>query len=157
MLKKQNWDRTTNVLTFLPSGLQAYRRRVTTAVGDAIWGQSGSCKRLAGRGSFQFQVMVTNLRSKALFFNELLAMPSKWFRKEASVSPKKKTHWKLPSKPLTLDLMQTLDLFFTRVCYYQIASYRQMNRIKVVDKLSICKVGSVHFWHRLHPKKLWIL
>jgi hypothetical protein len=28
-----------------------------------------------------------------------------------------------------------------------------MNGTKVVDKLSICKVGSVHFWHRIHPKK----
>jgi hypothetical protein len=32
-----------------------------------------------------------------------------------------------------------------------------MNGIKVVDKLLICKVGSVYFWHRIHPKKLRIL
>jgi hypothetical protein len=28
-----------------------------------------------------------------------------------------------------------------------------MNGIKVVDKLSICEVGSVHFWHRNSPKQ----
>jgi hypothetical protein len=28
-----------------------------------------------------------------------------------------------------------------------------INGIKVVDKLSICTFGSVHFWHRIHPKK----
>jgi hypothetical protein len=32
-----------------------------------------------------------------------------------------------------------------------------MNGIIVVDKLLICKVCSVHFWHRIHPTKLWIL
>jgi hypothetical protein len=61
------------------------------------------------------------------------------------------------SKPLTLDLTETLDLLFRRTCFYQNASYRKMNGIKVVDKLSIYKVGSVHFWHRIHPKKLRIL
>ncbi len=52
----------------------------------------------------------------------------------------------LPSKPLTLDLMETMDLIFffsDRACYYQNAPNRKMNEIKVVDKLSICKVGSV--------------
>ncbi len=33
----------------------------------------------------------------------------------------------------------------------------KMNGIKVVDKLSMCKVGYVHFWHRIHRKKLRIL
>jgi hypothetical protein len=32
-----------------------------------------------------------------------------------------------------------------------------MNEIKVVDKLSICKVGPVHLWHMIHQKKLRIL
>jgi hypothetical protein len=31
-----------------------------------------------------------------------------------------------------------------------------MNGIKVVDELSICQVGSVHFWHRIHPNYLRI-
>ncbi len=34
---------------------------------------------------------------------------------------------------------------------------QKMNGVKIVDKLSICKVGSVHFWDRIHPKKLQIL
>ncbi len=28
-----------------------------------------------------------------------------------------------------------------------------MNGKKFVNKLLICKVGSVHLWHRIHPKK----
>ncbi len=39
------------------------------------------------------------------------------------------------SKTLTLDFIETLDLFFRRVCYHQNASYRKMKRIKVVHKL----------------------
>jgi hypothetical protein len=56
----------------------------------------------------------------------------------------------LRSMPLTLDLL------FRRSCYYQNASNRKMNAIKVLDKLSICKVGFVHFWHIIYPKKLQI-
>jgi hypothetical protein len=63
----------------------------------------------------------------------------------------------IPSKPLIPDLVETLNLFFCRAWYHQNASYRKMNGIKVVDKLSICKVGSVHFWHLFHPEKLRIL
>jgi hypothetical protein len=47
--------------------------------------------------------------------------------------------------------------FYRKACYYQNASYKEMNRIKFLDKLSICKVGSVYFWHRIFPKKLRIL
>jgi hypothetical protein len=32
-----------------------------------------------------------------------------------------------------------------------------MNGITVVGKLSICKVAFVHFWQRIHPKKLRML
>jgi hypothetical protein len=51
----------------------------------------------------------------------------------------KKIGWnncqKVPSKLLTLDLMETLDFFFRKAYYYQNASYRNMKRIKVVEKL----------------------
>jgi hypothetical protein len=48
---------------------------------------------------------------------------------------------KVPSKPLTLDCMDTLEPIFRRACFiYQNASYTKMNGIKVVDKLLICKV-----------------
>jgi hypothetical protein len=47
--------------------------------------------------------------------------------------------------------------FFRRACYYQNAFYRKMNEIKVVDKLPICKVDSVLFWHRIRPKKRRVL
>ncbi len=43
----------------------------------------------------------------------------------------------VPSRPLILDLMETLDLFFRRACYRWNASYRKMKRIKVVEKLYI--------------------
>ncbi len=56
----------------------------------------------------------------------------------------------IPSKPLTL------DIFFREACYYQNAFHRKINGIKVVDELSIGKVGSVHFWRRIHPTKLRI-
>jgi hypothetical protein len=60
----------------------------------------------------------------------------------------------LPSKPLTLDLIETQDLSFSRACYNQHVSNRKMERIKVVEKLEIYKFGSVHFWYIIHPKKL---
>ncbi len=41
----------------------------------------------------------------------------------------------VPSKPLTLDLMKTLDHFFRRACYHWNASYRKMKRIQVVENL----------------------
>ncbi len=63
----------------------------------------------------------------------------------------------LPSTSLILDLMESLNLFFRRACYYQNSSYRKMNEIKVVDKLPICEVGFVHFWHKIRPKKLRFL
>ncbi len=81
--------------------------------------------------------------------------------------------------PLTLDLMETLAIFFqdlwflwvnyapskplTLDLYVQkglISSKRVLQKNewkKVVDKLLICKIGSVHFWHKIHPKKLRIL
>ncbi len=52
----------------------------------------------------------------------------------------------LPSKPLTVDLKETLDLFFRRACYHWNASYRKLKRIKVVEKLQIYKYGFVHFF-----------
>ncbi len=51
----------------------------------------------------------------------------------------------LPSKPLSLDLMETLDLFFRRACYHWNTFYIKMKRIKFVVKLHIYKFGSVHF------------
>jgi hypothetical protein len=60
----------------------------------------------------------------------------------------------LPSKPLTLDLMKTLDLFFRKACYHQNASYKKIKRIKVVEKLWINKFGCVDFWYMIHLKKL---
>ncbi len=41
----------------------------------------------------------------------------------------------VPSKPLTLDLMETLDFFFRRAYHHRNASYRKMKRIKFVEKL----------------------
>ncbi len=46
--------------------------------------------------------------------------------------------------------------FFRRACYYQKASFRNRNEIKVVDILSTCEVVSVHYWHRIRSKKLRI-
>jgi hypothetical protein len=46
-----------------------------------------------------------------------------------------RTDFKVPSKPLTLDLMETLDLFFRRACYHCNASYRKMKRTEVVEKV----------------------
>jgi hypothetical protein len=39
--------------------------------------------------------------------------------------------WNLPSKPLSLDFMSTLDFFPKRPAYHQIAFYRKMERMKV--------------------------
>jgi hypothetical protein len=33
----------------------------------------------------------------------------------------------------------------------------KMKRLKVVEKLSICKLCSAHVLHRIHPNKLWIM
>ncbi len=41
----------------------------------------------------------------------------------------------------------TLDLFFRRVCYRRNATYRKIKIIKVVEKLKIHRLGSVHFWY----------
>jgi hypothetical protein len=52
----------------------------------------------------------------------------------------------IPSKPLTLDLMETLDFFFRRACYHRNASYRKKRKRKeVVEKLWIYIFGSLHF------------
>jgi hypothetical protein len=60
----------------------------------------------------------------------------------------------IPSKHITLDLMETSDLFFRRGCLNWNTSYRKMERIKVVEKLQIYKFRSLHFWYMIHPKKL---
>ncbi len=56
-------------------------------------------------------------------------------------------HWHkmLPSKPLTLDLMETLNLVFRTAWYHWNASYREMKRINVVENCWIYKFDSVHF------------
>jgi hypothetical protein len=51
---------------------------------------------------------------------------------------KKLDVWKPPavlSKPLTLDFVETLGLFFRWACYHQNTSYRKRKRINVVEKL----------------------
>jgi hypothetical protein len=53
----------------------------------------------------------------------------------------------VPSKPLTLNLMETLGLFSDGLVIIKTRP----------TEILICKVGSVHFWHRIHPKKLRIL
>jgi hypothetical protein len=40
----------------------------------------------------------------------------------------------VPSKPITLDLMETLGLFFRRACYHWNASYRKNGGIKSCRK-----------------------
>jgi hypothetical protein len=45
------------------------------------------------------------------------------------------TYDDIPSKPLTLDLMETLNLFFRKASYHRNASYRKMKRTKGVEKL----------------------
>jgi hypothetical protein len=55
----------------------------------------------------------------------------------------------VPSKPLTLDLMETLDLFFRRACYHQNASYRNNEENKCFRTLFW-----YFFWYMIHPKKL---
>jgi hypothetical protein len=57
----------------------------------------------------------------------------------------------VPPKPLTLNLMETLDLW---ACYHHNASYRKMKRMKVLEKSLINKFGSVHFLYMIHPKNL---
>ncbi len=54
-----------------------------------------------------------------------------FFNKNSNLAPK------IPSKPLTLDLMETLDLIFRRASYHWKTSYRKMKRLKVVEKLKI--------------------
>ncbi len=66
----------------------------------------------------------------------------------------RKEHVHVPSKPLTLDLMETLDLFFRKGLPSLNAFYRNMKRIKVVEKRCIYKFGSVHLCYMIHPKKL---
>jgi hypothetical protein len=44
------------------------------------------------------------------------------------------TNSSLPSKTLTLDLMESLDLVFRRACYHQNASNRKMKRLEVVEQ-----------------------
>jgi hypothetical protein len=53
--------------------------------------------------------------------------------------------------------METLDLFSEQLATVKTRPMENMNGMKVVDKLSTCKVGSLHFWHRIHPSKLPIL
>jgi hypothetical protein len=60
----------------------------------------------------------------------------------------------LPSQPLTLNLMETLDLFFRRAFYCRNASYPKIKRIKLIEKLQNYKFGSVYFWDMIHPKKV---
>jgi hypothetical protein len=57
----------------------------------------------------------------------------------------------VPSKLLTLDLMETLDLFFRRAGYHQNASHRNMKETRVLEKLSICKVCFVDVLYSIHP------
>jgi hypothetical protein len=66
----------------------------------------------------------------------------------------------VPSKPLTLDLMETLDLFFRRACYHWNAAYRKMKRIKVVETFSstnsvlfISCTWFIHRSYRAYKKK----
>ncbi len=56
-----------------------------------------------------------------------------------------------------MDLMEPLDLYLRRTCYHRKTSYRNMKRIRVLEKLYIYKFGSHHFWWMIHPKKLWNL
>jgi hypothetical protein len=53
--------------------------------------------------------------------------------------------------------METLGFFSEQLATIMTRPTENMNGIKVADKLSICKVGSVHFWHIIHPNKLWVL
>jgi hypothetical protein len=61
---------------------------------------------------------------------------------------------KVPSKPLTSDLKETLDLFIRRACCRWNAFYRKTKRIKVVERLQIYKFGSAPFLYMMHLKKL---
>jgi hypothetical protein len=56
-----------------------------------------------------------------------------------------------PSKSLTLDLMNTLDLFSQGL-----AIIKTRPAIKVVQKILISKLCSVHVLYKIHPKKLQI-
>jgi hypothetical protein len=60
----------------------------------------------------------------------------------------------LPSKPLTWDHMETLNLYSRRACYHWNTPYRKMERIKVVENYLTYKFGSVHFLYMIHPQKL---
>jgi hypothetical protein len=74
---------------------------------------------------------------------------------KSSQIPARQLSRQVPSKPLTLDLMETLDLFFRRACYHWNASYRKVKRVTIVKKIYFYKFGSVHSWYLIHPKKLW--
>jgi hypothetical protein len=50
----------------------------------------------------------------------------------------------VPSDPLTLDLMEILDLFLRSACYHQNASYRKMMWMKVAEK-NVRSTNSVLF------------
>jgi hypothetical protein len=47
--------------------------------------------------------------------------------------------------------------FLSQTCHHQNACNRKVKEMKVSEKLQICKLGSVHFWYIINPKKLRIL
>ncbi len=92
-------------------------------------------------------LVVNQLQHSALLWSSQLFIGSK-----QDASEDVTTHWpkNIPSKPLTLDLMETLDLFFRRACYHWNVSHRKIKRIKVVDlQIRFCS-----FLYLTHPKKL---
>jgi hypothetical protein len=60
----------------------------------------------------------------------------------------------IPSKPLTFDLIETLDLFFRRACYHWNVSYRKMKRIRVVENVRSTNSVLFIFLYMIHPQKL---
>jgi hypothetical protein len=80
-----------------------------------------------------------SIRSKVRDFDGIYLISSNTVNKASNFEPFLASSVasldELPSKPLTLDHMETLDLFFRRACYHQKASYRKMKRIKIVEKL----------------------
>ncbi len=63
-------------------------------------------------------------------------------------------HQKYTVKASNLGHHGNLGPLFRRACYHENASYRKMKRLQVIEKFQIYIVGSVHFWYKIHPKKL---
>jgi hypothetical protein len=73
------------------------------------------------------------------------------------MNPKRKKEKKknVPSKPLTLDVMWTLDFYPEGLAIIKTRTIEKWKiKMQVVERLQVCKFCYFHFWYIIHPKKL---